>query len=73
MLFDTLCTPDPQEEVAKSMLAEFNLGCSRSDLDHQYRVYVATFLGYGGNAVRQAYERHLVGNASLVARTVNDT
>ena len=61
-----------QEEVAKSMLAEFNLGCSRSDLDHQYRVYVATFLGFGGNSVRQAYEGYLVANASLTARNADN-
>ncbi|XP_043939051.1 ectonucleoside triphosphate diphosphohydrolase 4 isoform X2 [Protopterus annectens] len=44
------------EEVAKNLLAEFNLGCDAHQTDHVYRVYVATFLGFGGNAARQRYE-----------------
>lgn len=34
-----------QEEVAKNLLAEFNLGCDIHQTEHVYRVYVATFLG----------------------------
>nr|XP_025729611.1 ectonucleoside triphosphate diphosphohydrolase 4 isoform X1 [Callorhinus ursinus] len=45
-----------QEEVAKNLLAEFNLGCDVHQTEHVYRVYVATFLGFGGNAARQRYE-----------------
>lgn len=45
-----------QEEVAKNLLAEFNLGCDAHQTEHMYRVYVATFLGFGGNAARQRYE-----------------
>uniref|UniRef100_A0A8C5K6H1 nucleoside-triphosphate phosphatase n=1 Tax=Jaculus jaculus TaxID=51337 RepID=A0A8C5K6H1_JACJA len=45
-----------QEEVAKNLLAEFNLGCDVHQTEHAYRVYVATFLGFGGNAARQRYE-----------------
>ncbi|XP_029459984.1 ectonucleoside triphosphate diphosphohydrolase 4 isoform X2 [Rhinatrema bivittatum] len=48
-----------QEEVAKSLLAEFNLGCDTHQMEHVYRVYVATFLGFGGNAARQRYEDHI--------------
>ncbi|XP_063167660.1 ectonucleoside triphosphate diphosphohydrolase 4 isoform X1 [Candoia aspera] len=44
-----------QEEVAKNLLAEFNLGCDAHQNEHVYRVYVATFLGFGGNAARQRY------------------
>ncbi|XDA71998.1 hypothetical protein R6Z07F_002287 [Ovis aries] len=44
------------EEVAKNLLAEFNLGCDIHQTEHVYRVYVATFLGFGGNAARQRYE-----------------
>uniref|UniRef100_A0A6J0SMC6 Ectonucleoside triphosphate diphosphohydrolase 4 isoform X1 n=2 Tax=Pogona vitticeps TaxID=103695 RepID=A0A6J0SMC6_9SAUR len=44
-----------QEEVAKNLLAEFNLGCDAHQTEHVYRVYVATFLGFGGNAARQRY------------------
>ncbi|NXB67309.1 ENTP4 diphosphohydrolase, partial [Struthidea cinerea] len=48
--------PPLQEEVAKSLLAEVNLGCDAHQTEHVYRVYVATFLGFGGNAARQRYE-----------------
>lgn len=47
------------EEVAKNLLAEFNLGCDVHRTEHVYRVYVATFLGFGGNAARQRYEDRL--------------
>ncbi|XP_030057676.1 ectonucleoside triphosphate diphosphohydrolase 4 isoform X2 [Microcaecilia unicolor] len=47
------------EEVAKNLLAEFNLGCDAHQTEHVYRVYVATFLGFGGNAARQRYEEHI--------------
>ncbi|KAJ8400951.1 hypothetical protein AAFF_G00389080 [Aldrovandia affinis] len=49
-----------QEEVAKNLLAEFNLGCDAHRTEHVYRVYVSTFLGFGGNAARQRYEESLV-------------
>ncbi|OXB67370.1 hypothetical protein ASZ78_010928 [Callipepla squamata] len=45
-----------QEEAAKSLLAEFNLGCDVQHTGHMYRVYVNTFLGFGGNFARQRYE-----------------
>ncbi|KAM4636331.1 ectonucleoside triphosphate diphosphohydrolase 7 isoform 2-T2 [Discoglossus pictus] len=44
------------EEVAKTMLAEFNLGCDLQHTEHVYRVYVTTFMGFGGNFARQRYE-----------------
>ncbi|KAF7200026.1 ectonucleoside triphosphate diphosphohydrolase 4 isoform X2 [Nothobranchius furzeri] len=50
------------EEVAKNLLAEFNLGCDAHSTDHVYRVYVSTFLGFGGNAARQRYEESFVRN-----------
>ncbi|KAI1900803.1 hypothetical protein AGOR_G00053630 [Albula goreensis] len=49
-----------QEEVAKNLLAEFNLGCDAHRTEHVYRVYVSTFLGFGGNAARQRYEETIV-------------
>ncbi|KAM4578439.1 ectonucleoside triphosphate diphosphohydrolase 4 isoform 2-T2 [Fundulus diaphanus] len=52
------------EEVAKNLLAEFNLGCDAHVTDHVYRVYVSTFLGFGGNAARQRYEESLVRNTA---------
>ena len=53
-----------QEEVAKSLLAEFNLGCRGSDVDHKYRIYVATFLGFGGNEAWKRYEKSLLASAT---------
>ena len=58
------CGSLSQEEVAKGMLAEFNLGCDVHKTEHVYRVYVTTFLGYGGNAARTRYEKALV-NATV--------
>lgn len=51
-----------QKEAGKSVLAEFNLGCDVEHTQHVYRVYVATFLGFGGNMARQRYEDQLVNN-----------
>lgn len=53
-----------QEEVAKNLLAEFNLGCDAHVTDHVYRVYVSTFLGFGGNAARKRYEESLIRNTA---------
>ncbi|CAL8342812.1 unnamed protein product [Lota lota] len=53
-----------QEEVAKNLLAEFNLGCDAHRTEHVYRVYVSTFLGFGGNAARGRYEESLARNAA---------
>ncbi|XP_064328610.1 ectonucleoside triphosphate diphosphohydrolase 4 isoform X3 [Phalacrocorax carbo] len=57
-----------QEEVAKNLLAEFNLGCDAHQTEHVYRVYVATFLGFGGNAARQRYEDSLFTSTVLKNR-----
>ncbi|XP_077991971.1 ectonucleoside triphosphate diphosphohydrolase 4-like isoform X2 [Glandiceps talaboti] len=48
------------EELAKNLMAEFNLGCDAHQTEHVYRVYVTTFLGYGGNAARERYEKRLI-------------
>uniref|UniRef100_H3B0E2 Ectonucleoside triphosphate diphosphohydrolase 4 n=1 Tax=Latimeria chalumnae TaxID=7897 RepID=H3B0E2_LATCH len=57
-----------QEEVAKNLLAEFNLGCDAHHTEHVYRVYVATFLGFGGNAARQRYEDLIFVNMTMKNR-----
>ncbi|XP_028921517.1 ectonucleoside triphosphate diphosphohydrolase 4 isoform X2 [Ornithorhynchus anatinus] len=59
------------EEVAKNLLAEFNLGCDAHRTEHVYRVYVATFLGFGGNAARQRYEDSIFSNTILKNRLLN--
>ncbi|XP_041317461.1 ectonucleoside triphosphate diphosphohydrolase 7 isoform X1 [Pyrgilauda ruficollis] len=51
-----ISSPQQQDEAAKSLLAEFNLGCDVQHAGHMYRVYVNTFLGFGGNFARQRYE-----------------
>uniref|UniRef100_A0A8C7GMX4 nucleoside-triphosphate phosphatase n=1 Tax=Oncorhynchus kisutch TaxID=8019 RepID=A0A8C7GMX4_ONCKI len=66
-----------QEEVAKNLLAEFNLGCDAHRTEHVYRVYVSTFLGFGGNAARQRYEESIVMNTltknKLLGQHVGET
>lgn len=54
-----------QEEVAKNLLAEFNLGCDVHQNEHVYRVYVATFLGFGGNAAQQRYADNIFTSTVL--------
>ncbi|XP_060712531.1 ectonucleoside triphosphate diphosphohydrolase 4 isoform X2 [Hemiscyllium ocellatum] len=56
------------EELAKNLLAEFNLGCDAHHTEHIYRVYVTTFLGFGGNAARKRYEEHIVHKVTLTNR-----
>ncbi|NXN28313.1 ENTP7 diphosphohydrolase, partial [Nycticryphes semicollaris] len=57
-----------QEEAAKSLLAEFNLGCDVQHTGHMYRVYVNTFLGFGGNFARQRYEDLVLNQTSVQNR-----
>ncbi|XP_074855472.1 ectonucleoside triphosphate diphosphohydrolase 7 isoform X2 [Carettochelys insculpta] len=57
-----------QEESAKSLLAEFNLGCDVQHTEHVYRVYVNTFLGFGGNLARQRYEELVLNQTSVQHR-----
>lgn len=57
------------EEVAKTMMAEFNLGCDLQHTEHVYRVYVTTFMGFGGNFARQRYE-DLVFNETVTKNRV---
>ncbi|TRZ03910.1 hypothetical protein DNTS_011094 [Danionella cerebrum] len=54
-----------QEDIAKNLLAEFNLGCDAHRTEHVYRVYVSTFLGFGGNAARHRYEEHLLSSIRI--------
>uniref|UniRef100_A0A1A7YGR4 nucleoside-triphosphate phosphatase n=1 Tax=Iconisemion striatum TaxID=60296 RepID=A0A1A7YGR4_9TELE len=65
------------EEVAKNLLAEFNLGCDAHSTDHVYRVYVSTFLGFGGNAARHRYEESIIRNTAtrnrLLGQHVGET
>ncbi|XP_032220507.2 ectonucleoside triphosphate diphosphohydrolase 4-like [Nematostella vectensis] len=51
--------------VPSDLLAEVNLGCDSHQTIHNYRVYVSTFLGFGGNAARQRYIEQALTNKSL--------
>ncbi|XP_061192965.1 ectonucleoside triphosphate diphosphohydrolase 7-like [Saccostrea echinata] len=46
--------------IPKHRVAEFNLGCQNNDIDHTYRVYVTTFLGFGANEARERYEEQVL-------------
>ncbi|XP_036389097.1 ectonucleoside triphosphate diphosphohydrolase 7-like [Megalops cyprinoides] len=67
----TFTSPE-QEEAAKSLLAEFNLGCDVERTQHVYRVYVTTFLGFGGNMARQRYQDDLVNGTLSKNRLTGD-
>ncbi|XP_074643292.1 ectonucleoside triphosphate diphosphohydrolase 4-like isoform X2 [Tubulanus polymorphus] len=59
-----------QPIVNKNLIADFNLGCKNSDDDHNYRVYVTTFLGFGANSARQRYEELIINEAVQAKLTV---
>lgn len=61
-----------QEEAAKSLLAEFNLGCDVQHAGHVYRVYVNTFLGFGGNFARQRYEELVLNQTHVYNRALHE-
>ena len=44
----------------KDMVSEFNLGCQEHDTNHQYRLFVTTYLTLGANAARKMYTQHLI-------------
>jgi len=54
-------------DTDKNLLVDFNLGCSSSDIDHHYRLYVNTYLGIGSNEARLRYETQLLTNYVLLS------
>ncbi|KAK6166986.1 hypothetical protein SNE40_022172 [Patella caerulea] len=51
---------NPKADLPKGLMAEVNLGCQNSDVDHTYRIYVTTFLEFGANSARERYEEMLI-------------
>ncbi|XP_053548515.1 ectonucleoside triphosphate diphosphohydrolase 7 isoform X2 [Bombina bombina] len=60
------------QEEAKTVLAEFNLGCDLQHTDHVYRVYVKTFMGFGGNFARVRYEEMLFNGTVAKNRVLEE-
>lgn len=58
------------QKIPSHMIAEFNLGCQETDVEHTYRVYVTTFLGYGANSAIDRYQTELTKNSSSKSRSV---
>ena len=44
-----------QEKLPAHLTTEVNLGCDSHMTIHNYKVYVATFLGYGATTARSRY------------------
>ncbi|KAL3863359.1 hypothetical protein ACJMK2_005117 [Sinanodonta woodiana] len=57
------------DDIPKPLLAEFNLGCHNSDIEHLYRVYITSFLEFGANKARDRYEEQLVKSTSLLMQS----
>ncbi|XP_020893372.1 ectonucleoside triphosphate diphosphohydrolase 4 isoform X2 [Exaiptasia diaphana] len=51
--------------VPKDLLSDVNLGCDSHETIHNYRVYVATFLGFGSNAAHHRYIEYVLKNKTL--------
>lgn len=51
-----------QGDSFKEMVSTFNLGCTEHDTNHQYRLFVTTYLTLGANAARRTYTQHLIDN-----------
>ncbi|XP_078587377.1 ectonucleoside triphosphate diphosphohydrolase 4-like isoform X1 [Branchiostoma floridae x Branchiostoma japonicum] len=52
-----------KDDISKSLIAEFNLGCDKHHTEHVYRVYVSTFLGYGSNSILKLYREQMANTS----------
>jgi Golgi nucleoside diphosphatase len=50
------------KESLNSLISEFNLGCSAHDSEHNYRLFVTTYLGLGANVARSTYVNSLISS-----------
>lgn len=48
------------QEKERSQVTELNLGCKEHDMEHTYRIFVTTFLGYGANEALGRHQRDLI-------------
>ncbi|OTF69273.1 nucleoside phosphatase-like protein, partial [Euroglyphus maynei] len=53
------------KEKFSSKIFELNLGCHEHDINHQYRLFVTTFLTLGANAARKNYVNQLIKQSTL--------
>lgn len=47
------------------VISQINLGCKEHDVEHEYQLYVTTFLGFGVNQAEEKYEEKLVDENDL--------
>ena len=48
------------QEKERAQVFEINLGCKDHDMEHTYRIFVNTFLGYGANEALARHRRDLI-------------
>lgn len=66
------------KQALNNVISEFNLGCNDHDTEHNYRLYVTTYLGLGANVARSSYVNALISatihsnidNTSLASKQV---
>ncbi|XP_023347049.1 ectonucleoside triphosphate diphosphohydrolase 7, partial [Eurytemora carolleeae] len=56
---------EEMQEKDKNQIVEINLGCTDHDVEHTYRVFVSTYLGFGANQAKERHERTLFLDAVL--------
>ncbi|CAG2103898.1 unnamed protein product [Medioppia subpectinata] len=59
--FQSLQNKHSSQEL-NALVSEFNLGCDEHDSDHNYRLYVTTYLGLGANFARNTYVNALISS-----------
>ncbi|CAG2166084.1 unnamed protein product [Oppiella nova] len=50
------------KDELNGLISEFNLGCNEHDQEHNYRIYVTTYLGLGANIARNTYVNALISS-----------
>ncbi|GFO40951.1 ectonucleoside triphosphate diphosphohydrolase 7 [Plakobranchus ocellatus] len=63
---------DQIKNIPSPLISEINLGCQDSDLEHSYKIYVTTFLGYGANSARERYENMLIQETKSKSQRITE-